>query len=127
MRGASAAVTDLAREFGVGIDWAAFDKLMTTDPTTYFHLHSLASVREFARSLIAVHQPLIDEALDHAKGTAGLEDENLTLFATAFFAINVDQADAAQAAMDEARPLIEKLVTAGVFHRLDGDVGSVSP
>ncbi|WP_152748229.1 hypothetical protein [Micromonospora sp. RV43] len=109
------------------VDWAAFDKLMTTDPTTYFHLHSLASVRAFAQSLIAVHQPLIDEALDHAKGTAGLEDENLTLFATAFFAINVDQAEAERAAMAEARPLIEKLLAAGVFHRLDSDGEPGSP
>ncbi|MFG1872107.1 hypothetical protein [Micromonospora arborensis] len=125
MSGVSAAVNELAEAFGLVVDWGSFDQLMTTDPATYFHITSLASVRSFSRSLIAHHQPVINEALDHAKGTAGLDDEALAFWASAFFTINVEQSDEEQAAMAEARPLVEKLVAAGIWRRRDGDVDQV--
>lgn len=126
MDGITQSVEGLAEEFGLAVDWTGLNQLMTTDPAKFTHIVALASVRSFARSITAHHQPVINQALDHAKGAAGLDDGDLAHWAGTFFAINVDQADKERAAMAEAQPLVDELVEAGVFRRPDADAGPVS-
>lgn len=126
MDGVTQDVEGLAGEFGLVFNWAAFNRLLETAPDKALHYVSLASVRSFSRSITAHHQPVINEALDHAKGAAGLDDGDLKEWASTYFAINVDWAEKERAAMAEARPLIDELVEAGVLSRAD-DGDRLSP